>query len=112
MRIKSERKSLPVYLKEIPKSATHITDNQAMMRFKPYKFALLQEGLTHTTSSKNFKKGTITQNLFTNNFINECISWLKVKCPHEGFYSKARRLCRTFFHFLEHLVQKLAKGLG
>ena len=78
--IKSERNSLPEYLKEITKTAAYqgldwfMTDGQATGRFKPYKVTLLQEGLTQARVSKYFKKGTITQYLFTNNLIKECIS--------------------------------------
>ena len=51
-----------------------MTDDQATERFKPYKVTLLQEGLTQAQVSKNFKKGTIAQYIFTNNLFNECIS--------------------------------------
>ena len=104
MWIKSERKSLPEYLKEITKTAAYqgldwfMTDGQATGRFKPYKVTLLQEGLTQARVSKYFKKGTITQYLLAHNRTDECIKWLKVKCSHKGFYSKAGRLFRTFIH--------------
>ena len=80
MWIKSERKSLPEYLKEITKTAAYqgldwfMTDGQATERFKPYKVTLLQEGLTYAQFSKNFKKGTITQYLCANNLIDKWIS--------------------------------------
>ena len=115
MWIKSDRKSLPEYLKEIPKTASHqdwyMTEDQRTRSFK-LKFTLLQEGLTHSQLSKNLKKGTITQDLFAKNLITECISWLKANCPHKEFYSKAGRLCRTCIHYMEHCIQKLAQGLG
>ena len=56
-----------------------MTEGQATERFKPYKFVLLRENLNHAQFSKKFKKGTITQYLFANNLIDECISWLKVR---------------------------------
>ena len=74
-----------------------MTEDQGTRSFK-LKFTLLQEGLTHSQFSKNLKKGTITQYLLAHNHTDECIKWLKVKCSHKGFYSKAGRLFRTFIH--------------
>ena len=79
---KSERKSLPEYLKELPKTAAHqnwyMTDDQVTKRF----------------------------------ILTSLPCWLKVTCPHKEFYSKAGRLCRTCIHYMEHCIQKLAQGLG
>jgi hypothetical protein len=55
-----------------------MTEGQATVRFKPYLFVLLREGLSHAEFAQKFKKGTITQYLFENNLVDECIDWLKV----------------------------------
>lgn len=114
--INKKRKSLIEYLREIPKDAPHqtwyMTEGKASRRFKPYQFVLLREGLTHAQFFKKFNKGTITQYLFANNLIEECIHWLKDNCPDDGFYTKAGKPHRTFVYYLEHCMQKVAQGLG
>ena len=68
-----------------------MTEGAASDRFKPYLFVLQREGLTHAQFSVKFNKGTITDYLFKNNLIQECIEWLEKNYPDEGFYNKVTR---------------------
>ena len=61
---------------------------QASSRFKPYLF-VQQEKMTHMEFSKKFVKGTITDYLIKADLVQECIDWLKIHYPDEGFNGQA-----------------------
>lgn len=109
-----EKKTLVDYLNEIPNSATlrdmFMVSGKVSDHYRPYEFILEKEGLTHTEFSKKIKKGTIAQYLHNHNLVDECINWLKVKYPTEGFSN--RNSTKTFIDMLEHQKNKVSQGLG
>ena len=66
--------------------------------------------MTHAEFSKHFKKGTIAQYLDKHELLDDCIEWLRVKYPNEGFSNK--KSTKTFIDMLEHQKDKVSRGLG
>lgn len=104
-------KKLGEYLSDIPKNATlqdmFIHHGKVSERFLPYKFILMREGLTHKEFTEKIGRGTIYKYLEQHHLIEECLNWLKLHHPTEMFYGN-----RTFVAQLEHLKNKLSRGLG
>lgn len=109
-----EKKSLLDYLNDIPKEATlqdmFMVPGKVTEHFRPYEYVLEREGMTHAEFSKHFKKGTIAQYLDKHELLDDCIEWLRVKYPNEGFSNK--KSTKTFIDMLEHQKDKVSRGLG
>jgi site-specific DNA-cytosine methylase len=109
-----EKSDLLTYLKEIPQDATlqdmFMVDGKVTEHYKPYQFVLEREGLTHAEFSNKYKKGTVAQYFDKNNLLDECIEWLKVNHPKEGFSNK--NSTKTFIDMLHHQKTKLADSKG
>merc|ERR1719416_317928 len=112
---KRESKSLPEFLKEIPKDASlqdmFMNEGKATERFRPYQFVLEREGLTHAQFYKKQKSGTISRYLEKNNLEQECIEWLQMKYPNETFAEKKSN-GRTHEQYIEHCMNKKSMGKG
>ena len=113
---RTEAKPLEEYLAEIPSWATlqdvYIHDGKASETFLPYKFVLEKEGLTHAEFSKKVGRTTINRYLEKNLMIEECLNWLKKYYPTEIFDNADNNKKRTFVDAMEHIKNKLSRGLG
>jgi len=103
------------YLKQIPPEASlqdvFMQDGVASERYRPYQFILEREGLTHPEFSQKFGRGTIAKYLEKQGLMDECIAWLEQNYPNETFFT-SRNHCRTNIAALEHMKNKLSRGLG
>ena len=116
-----EAPHLHEYLKTIPKFATFqdtpVVEGSITDRFKPYQYALMKEQLNHEEFVKKYVGGggactTLSKYLEKNNLIDECIEWLKEHYPNAKWSLNATGKSRTFIDFLEHMKNKLSKGMG
>ena len=113
--ISKDCKSLEEYLKLIPKNATQqdesILPGKVTELFRPYDFILRKEKITHEQFTEKIGKGTLFNYLIDNKLLDECIDWLKINYPNEGFSKRADKK-NTFIDNLEHIKKKLSMGLG
>ena len=116
--IKKEAQHLHEYIKNIPKWAAYqdvpVVEGSITGRFKPYQYVLLREGLNHAQFVKKHARGaavTISKYLEQNNLLDDCIAWLKVHFPDAKWSLKPGN-SRTFIKYLQHMKEKLGRGLG
>ena len=87
----------------------------ASERYLPYSFMLQREGLTHRQFSAKHGRGTVAKILEKEGLIEECIAWLQQYHPTETFSiqmeGRSTRF-RTHIQVLQHMLRKLAMGLG
>ena len=106
------------FLKTIPEYATMqdipVVEGSVTGRFIPYQFVLAKENLTHAQFVKKYASSgaaqTISKYLEKNNLIDECIMWLQKYFPNAKW--STRGCGRTFVDFLEHMKDKLSRGMG
>ena len=115
--VKVWKPDLISYLGQIPAWASHqdmfMTEGKASTKFRPYQFVLEREGLTHQEFSRLYGKGTISQYLLARQLVDDCIQWLEVNFPAEGFYNKREsKPGRSFIQYLKHTQMKVGKGKG
>ena len=107
------------YLEQIPPWASlqdvFVHEGVASERYLPYSFMLQREGLTHRQFSAKHGRGTVAKFLEKAGLIEECIAWLQQYHPTETFSIQVdgrSTWFRTHIQVLEHMLRKLAKGLG
>ena len=117
--VKKEAQHLHEYIKNIPKWAAYqdvpVVEGSITGRFKPYQYVLLREGLNHAQFVKKHAHGaavTISKYLEKNNLLDDCITWLKAHYPDAKWSLNQRGSSRTFIKYLQHMKDKLGRGLG